>query len=99
MAGWFERIEQRRRELAEGADADLMNANRRRYKIAFGLIGLAAILGWVDARLPHGTLRIVLRSAAVASGLAGIVMARWAQAEHKFLTDPDPERPPSIFKE
>src|SRR5690242_1644984 len=41
MSNWFARWQKRRRELAEGADADFPEANRQRSRFAFGLIGLA----------------------------------------------------------
>ena len=93
MSGWLERWRNRQRELAEGADADLVQANRRRFRVAFGLIGLAFVLGLLDARLhlPH-VLNVVLRCAAAVSGLVGIVMAKWAQQEDVFLRRPEPER-------
>jgi hypothetical protein len=99
MAGWVERWQRRRLELAEGADADLMRSNRRRYKVAFSLIGLAFVLGLIDAKfsLPHA-LEIALRVGIGVSGLLGIVLAKWALHEHDFLTEPDPERPPEIFR-
>jgi hypothetical protein len=99
MAGWVEGWQRRRLELAEGADADLMQSNRRRYRVAFGLIGLAFVLGLIDAkfRLPH-ILEIAFRVGAGVSGLVGIALAKWAQHEHAFLTEPDPERPPEIFR-
>ena len=50
MPGWVERWQKRRRELAEGADADLIQSNRRRFRVAFGLIGLAFVLGLIDAK-------------------------------------------------
>jgi hypothetical protein len=94
------RWQKRRRELAEGADADLMQSNRRRFRVAFGLIGLAFVLGLIDARfhLPD-MLNVVVRVGAGISGVVGIVLARWAQQEHAFLTRPDPEGPPEIFKD
>jgi len=99
MPGWVGRWQKRRRELAEGADADLMQSNRRRFIAAFGLIGFAFVMGLIDAefRLP-ATLEIVFRVAAGISGVVGIVLAKWAQQEHAFLTRPDPEGPPEIFK-
>jgi hypothetical protein len=99
MHGWFERWQKRRRELAEGTDADLMQSNRRRFRVAFGLIGLAFVMGLIDAkvRLP-ATLEIVFRVGAGISGVVGIVLAKWAQQEHTFLTRPDLEGPPEIFK-
>jgi hypothetical protein len=100
MSNWFQRYEERRRDLAQGADADLMKANRRRFWTAFGLIGLAGLLGLLDRslHLPR-KLEIFLRCVVVASGLVGVVMAKWAQHEHSFLTDPEPEKPPTIFRE
>jgi hypothetical protein len=100
MSGWLERWQTRQRELAEGADADLQQANRRRFRVAFGLIGLAFVLGLLDARLhlPYD-VHIVLRCAATVSGLVGLGMAKWAQHEHAFLSNPEPEHPPTIFKE
>lgn len=100
MSGWVERWQKRRLEIAAGADEDLMRSNRRRYKVAFGLIGLAFVLGLIDAkfRLPRA-LEIALRVGIGVSGLVGIVLAKWAQHEHAFLTEPDPERPPEIFRD
>lgn len=99
MSVWIARWQKRRRELAEGADADLMQANRQRSRLAFGLIGLAAILGLLSdkAYLP-GMLEKALVIACVISGVVGIVLAKYAQAEHSVLTKPEPEGPPEIFR-
>jgi hypothetical protein len=99
MTGWVERWQKRRRDLAEGADADLMQSNRRRFRVAFSLIGFAFVTGLIDAkfRLPT-TLEILFRVGAGISGVVGIVLAKWAQQEHAFLTRPDTEGPPEIFK-
>jgi|ERR1700691_2646490 hypothetical protein len=100
MSRWLERWWNRQHELAEGADAELVQANRQRVRVAFGLIGLALVVGLLDARLnlPH-VVHIALRSPAAVSGLVGIVMAKWAQHEDVFLSRPDSEGPPTIFKE
>lgn len=99
MPVWVERWQKRRRELAEGADADLMQSNRRRFRVAFSLIGLAFVLGLIDAkfRLP-AILGIAIRVGAGISAVVGFVLAKWAQQERAFLTRPDPEGPPEIFK-
>jgi hypothetical protein len=100
MSGWLERWQRRQRELAEGADADLVQANHRRFRVAFGLIGLASVLGLLDARLhPSYVWHFVLRCAAGVSGLVGIVMANWARQQDVLLSRPEPEGPPTIFKE
>jgi hypothetical protein len=99
MRGWVKRWQKRQRDLAEGADADLMQSNRRRFRGAFCLIGLAVVLGLISAkfRLPP-TLKLVFRVGAGISGVVGVVLAKWAQQEHAFLTRPDPEGMPEIFK-
>src|SRR5262245_51309680 len=99
MAGWFQRLAKRRYELAQGADADLIQSNRRRFRLAFGLIGLAFLLGLICSKLHLPvTLKTILGVAAGISGVVGFVLAKWAQHEHDFLTDPDPEGPPEIFR-
>jgi hypothetical protein len=99
MPGWIERWHKRRRELAEGADADLVQSNRRRFRVALGLLGLAFVLGLIDVkfRLP-ATLEVACRVGVVVSGVIGLVLARWAGVEHSFLTRPEAEGPPEIFK-
>jgi len=99
MPGWVERWQKRRLEIAEGADADLMQSNRRRFRVAFGLIGLAFVMGLLDAKfLLPATLGIIFRVGAGISVVVGIVLAKWAQHEHTFITRPDLEGPPEIFK-
>jgi hypothetical protein len=96
--GWVERYQKRRRELAEGVDADLVQANRRRFRAAFGLVCIAVVLVLLDAKLRLPDLpSVVLRIGALISGVVGIVLGKWAQAEREFLTRPDPEHPPEIF--
>jgi uncharacterized membrane protein len=96
--GWFERYQRRQRELAAGADADLMAANRRRYRLAFSLMGLGLFLVWLAGklRLPSG-LRIAATALAGVSFVVGVFLAQWARAEREFLTRPDLEPPPHIF--
>ena len=99
MPGWAERWQKRRRELAEGADADLMQSNRRRFRVGFGLIGLAFVLALMGAKISFpATVEITLRVGAGISGVIGIVLAKWAQQEHTFVSRPDPESPPEIFR-
>ncbi len=99
MNSWFERRLRRRRNLAHGADADLLRDNRRRYRLAFGLFGLGTLLWLLGAKI---RVPSVLRSIAVGIGMisvvAGLFLAAWAQQEDAFLSKPDPEEPPRIFK-
>lgn len=96
--GWAERFQKRQQELAEGVDADLVQANRRRSRVALGLVGIAVVLGLLDAKLRiPSLLSVVLRVGSAISAVIGIVLGKWAHAERTFLTQPDPERPPEIF--
>jgi len=99
MSGWWARQQKRQRELAQGVDADLVHANRKRYKLAFGLLGFGLVLTFLnaEARLPE-VVRIIVVGAAMAAWIAGIVVAKWARQEQMFLNQPDPEGPPSILK-
>jgi hypothetical protein len=99
MFGWIRRWNQRQRDLTRGVDADLVRDNRKRYKLAFGLQGLALFLILLCAKfhIPR-TLRWILSAAAGLSFLAGWLLALWAQQEAGFLNKPDPEEPPRIFK-
>lgn len=99
MPSWVERWQTRRRELAEGADADLIRANRKKFRVALSLIALAIAVTAIDAKF--GLLRsldIALRIMAVSCFVIGLVIGRWARAEREFLNRPDSEGPPEIFK-
>jgi|ERR1700687_5127219 len=97
---WFARHLQRQRDLAQGADVDLVRDNSDRYKLAFGLMGLGFLLGLVDAkiRIPR-TLHFIGVGMAALSFIAGLLLAKWAHAEYRFLSKPDPKLPPSMFKQ
>ena len=99
MSGWLQRYSQRQRALSQGVDADLVRGNRKRYKVAFGLIviGLLLILLGSKVHIPT-VLRWILVGAASVSCLAGFLTAMWAQQEAAFLSKPDREEPPTIFK-
>jgi hypothetical protein len=99
MLGWFGRWRQRQRDLSQGVDADLVRDNSNRYRLAFGLIGFGFLLSLLDARIKiPSTLRSILMGMAIASVIAGFLLAAWARQERAFLSKPDPEEPPSIFK-
>lgn len=99
MHSWIERWQKRQRELSEGVDTDLMQANRRRSRLAFGVFVFGFSLFVIDAKLHLPTvLRTVLATVAVICLLVGGLVGKWAQAEQAFLTRPDSERPPEIFK-
>ena len=99
MSSRWERQQVRQPELAQGVDADLVRANRKRYKLAFGLLGFGLVLIFLNAEvhLPD-VFRIIVVGAAMAAWITGIVMAKWARQEQIFLDRPDPEGPPSILR-
>jgi hypothetical protein len=62
MADWLERWRKRQREIAEGTDADLVQANRTRFRVAFSLVGVGFILMVLGGKLHlTGRLDTVLR--------------------------------------
>ena len=99
MSTWFERYQRRKRELAQGVDADLVRSNRARYKLAFVLFGFGFLLALMTTTLnPIGIsdkIGFVLAMLVIISGLA---VGRRASAESAFLSKPDPEDPPRIFR-
>jgi hypothetical protein len=99
MSNWFRRFRERQRDLAQGADADLVRGNSNRYRFAFGLIGFGFLLELLAAKIKiPGTLRSVVVGMAIASVVAGFFLAAWARQEGAYLSKPDPEEPPSVFK-
>ena len=100
MPSWLERWEKRHRELAEGADTELMQANRRRFRLAFALIGVGFALAVLGGKLHlPSTFDAAVRVIAGAAVVIGFVLGRWARQEREFLTQPDPEGPPEIFRD
>jgi len=69
-------LKQRQYQLAQGVDADLVRYNQKRYKLAFGLLGCAFLLGYLVSKvhIPDG-VRLVVVGVATVCGLAGFVLA------------------------
>ena len=99
MSSW-QRWSQRQQELDQGADAGLIRDNRRKFWWSGGLLGLALLLGYLVSKNPDwGLLRSIMKAIAIVLGIAGFVVWNLARQERWFLSSPDPEKPPSIFKE
>jgi uncharacterized membrane protein HdeD (DUF308 family) len=97
--GWWERWQQRQQELAAGADADLVRDNRKKQRWSTVLFGAGLLLLLVLARFrPWKTLGTIGAVVGVVLLIAGSLLGKWARAESSFLDEPDPEKPPSIFK-
>jgi len=96
----LQRWSQRQRDLTRGVDADLVRDNRKRYKVAFGLIGLGLLLAVLGSKVHTPSLvHWVMLDAGGVSTVVGVLMAMWAREESAFLSKPDPEEPPTIFKQ
>lgn len=99
MWSWLERWEQRRRELEQGVDADLVRDNRRRWKLSLGLSALGFLLIGVQAlvKLP-GPFHEIAVGLTVVFLIGGLALGKWARAEGSFLNRPDPKEPPKLWK-
>ncbi len=99
MSGWFDRWQQRQRELQDGADADLIRANRKRWNLAWGLWACFFVLLGLQmmVKLPALWHSFVLWLSG-AFFIGGSVLSRWAQAESAFLNRPGPKEQPRLWK-
>jgi hypothetical protein len=99
MWEWLRRWQQRQQDLSRGVDADLVRDNRRRYRLALVLLGGGSLLGVVSVKLGlSGTPQTVIVALAVVLFFTGILTGRWAAAESAFLSRPDREDPPKVFR-
>jgi hypothetical protein len=96
---WFHRWRKRQDQLASGVDADLVRDNQKRYRLGLGLLGFGFAVGLLVSKvhLPNG-LRLVLIVVSTVFVLAGFIAGAWASQEAGFLSKPDPEEPPKIFR-
>ena len=85
--------------MSDGVNADLWRANRRRWKISFGLLGLGVLLGLClqVARL-DGPVKEAVVSLAGLAFIAGIIGLPWAALEFSFLQRPEPKEPPRMLR-
>jgi hypothetical protein len=99
MSSWLVRWRHRQRDLAQGADADLVRDNRNRYRLAFGLMGFGFLLSLLDTevKIPNA-LRLIIVCMATVSIVAGFLLALWARQMGAFLSKPEREEPPSVIK-
>jgi hypothetical protein len=99
MRGWLERWVRRQNELERGVDADLVGAVRRKWKLFLWLFGSGGLTLGCDALFTlRGWLHNSLIFIAALFFIAGTVVARLAWAEDAFLSRPEPEEPPRLFK-
>jgi hypothetical protein len=99
MPNWWERKAQRERDLAEGVDADLMSANRRRWTLGYKSFAIGALLLATDwlSRLPQW-MHLVVACIVFVLMVTAIITWKWARAEQAFLQKPEGKKPLGLFK-
>lgn len=99
MLHWFERRRQRQRELRQGVDADLVRANRKRWKLAGALLACFFLLTIVQDKFKFlGAWHHIVTGAEAITLIGGFALAFWARGESAFLDRPEPEEPPRLWK-
>ncbi len=99
MLEGFDRYLRRQRDLATGVDADLVQGNRRKFRLAISLIGVAFLLLGIDRIIkPHGLIQEVFGWLLGVLLVSGTLIAMWAGQERAFLDKPEPKKPSSLFK-
>jgi hypothetical protein len=84
---------------ANEVNADLWRDNRRRYRISSALLAVAILAAFISPKLPRsGIFSKILFAIFMGSYAAGMIGARWASAEHSFLSKPDRPEPPQLWK-
>jgi hypothetical protein len=99
MFDLFRRYSQRQRDLAAGADADLVQSNRKKWRSFWWLFGLFLLLEGIEKVVkPHGLVQEIFRWLIPTSLAFCMLLGLWARVESGFLREPDPKKPPSLFK-
>jgi hypothetical protein len=96
--GWFSRWRERERELAEGVDSDLIQANLKKRNLGLQLFLASFLLIAVQAKvkLPSVASKIAV-ALTIACFIGGSILLRWASAENAFLHRPNRPEPPSLW--
>ncbi len=93
------RFEERQRALGRGVDADLVQANRKRWKQSLSLFAICFLLIALQAAVKlSGVFHHLVLGLTVLSFSVAIVLATWARQEAAFLDRPEPKEPPSLWK-
>jgi hypothetical protein len=99
MWDWFHRWRQRERDLEQGVDADLVLANRRRWKLCAWLFGISFLsLGIRALAKFQGTLNKIATAIAVLLFFSAMILGHWARSWDAFLGKPDPKEPPRLWR-
>jgi len=99
MWDWFHRWQLRRRDLQKGVDADLVQENRRRWKLCACLFGLSFLsFGILTVAKFQGIMNQL--AVAITTGLffGAMITGHWARSWGEFLDKPDPKEPPRLWR-
>jgi hypothetical protein len=99
MWDYLERIRKRYVDLAQGADADLVKDNKRRWKWSAIIAGCGLLLLGVLAyvKLPQPWSKLISIIAGILT-IGGLMLGRYALLWDGIIYRPDPKGPPSLFK-
>jgi quinol-cytochrome oxidoreductase complex cytochrome b subunit len=99
MLEWLRRQRQRQIDLDRGVDADLVQANRRRWKLTAVLFVLAFIsMGVLAAGRFSGLLNQVCIVITLVLFFSAMILGNVARAWDGFLGKPDAKEPPRLWK-
>lgn len=99
MWNWIQRSLQRQRDLQLGVDADLVAANRKKWKWCFSLYGLFLVSVAIQSQIRlSGATHQVAVGISMLLFAGGAVIARWALLEKAFLDKPYLKEPPKLWK-
>jgi hypothetical protein len=99
MWDWIQRSLQRQSDLQQGVDADLVRANRQKWKLFALLLGLTFAFFRIQALVePSGLLHKVAVGITIVLFISAFLLGHWAYLERVFLDKPDPKEPPKLWK-
>jgi len=82
-----------------GVDADLVVANRRRFRLCWTLFGCTFLQGGIRALLQlSGLWDTIALTVTTVFFVAGVLVGQWARAESAFLSKPKPDEPTRLWK-
>jgi len=99
MWDWLHRWRQRELDLRQGVDADLVRANRRRWKLCAWLFGLSFLcIGILAVAKFQGIMNQIAVAITVGLFVGAMILGHWARSWDAFLDRPDPKEPPRLWR-
>ena len=99
MSRWLRRRQQRERDLRSGVDADLVQANRRRGAFSLYFFAAAFLMVMLQTIIKFtAPWHLIALGLTCLFFLCGAGLGHWTYSERAFLSKPEPEEPPKLFK-